>query len=71
MPLIGGKEYLLLPLNRDWAHKYAVADKSKTGLSGGGDFGFDLNDNFPAPAASGTYKIQVNFATGKFALTKQ
>jgi hypothetical protein len=48
-----------------------VADKSKTDLSTGGDFGYDLNDNFPAPAASGTYKIQVNFATGKFTLTKQ
>jgi starch-binding outer membrane protein SusE/F len=66
LPLIGGKEYLLLPLNGDWGHKYAVKDKSVAGLSAGGDFGYDLSDNFPAPATSGTYKINVNFATGKF-----
>jgi starch-binding outer membrane protein SusE/F len=66
IPLIGSKEYLLLPLNGDWGHKYAVKDKTVTGLSAGGDFGYDLNDNFPAPSASGTYKINVNFATGKF-----
>ncbi len=70
-PLIGGKEYLLLPVNGDWTHKYAVADKTVAGLSDGGDFGYDKSDNFPGPTASGTYKISVDFQRGKFTVTKQ
>ena len=71
IPLIGGKEYLFLPLNGDWGHKYAVADKTVPGLSNGGDFKFDAKDNFPGPAASGTYKIVVDFQRGKFTVTPQ
>jgi hypothetical protein len=71
IPLIGGQEYLLLPLNGDWTHKYAVPDKTVAGLSNGGDFGFDKSDNIPGPATSGTYKITVNFQTGKFSVTQQ
>lgn len=59
-------EYLLLPVNGDWTHKYAVADKTISGLNQGGDFGYDLNDNFPGPSASGWYKITVDFQQGKF-----
>jgi len=78
IPLIGGKQYLLLPVNGDWTHKYAVADNSITGLAGGGTFGYDLAQNFPGPATSGTYKIRVNFAapatgtgaSGKFTVTQ-
>lgn len=70
IPLIGGKEYLLLPLNGDWGHKYAVKSKTVSGLSDGGDFGFDLGDNFPGPSASGNYKIVVDFKIGKFKVTK-
>ena len=69
--LSGGQEYLLLPLNGDWGHKYAVTNKTVAGLSDGGDFGFDKSDNFPGPTASGTYKIQVDFQRGKFTVTKQ
>lgn len=71
IPLIGGKEYLFLPLNGDWGHKYAVPDKTIAGLSSGGDFKFDAKDNFPGPAASGTYKIVVDFQRGKFTVTLQ
>lgn len=66
VPLIGGKEYLFLPVNGDWSHKYAVADKTVSGLSAGGDFKKDAKDNFPGPAANGTYKITVDFQRGKF-----
>jgi starch-binding outer membrane protein SusE/F len=69
-PLNGGKEYLLLPLNGDWGHKYAVKDKTVSGLNTGGDFGFDQKDNFPGPSSSGTYKITVDFKIGKFTVTK-
>ena len=71
IPLIGGKEYLFLPLNGDWGNKYAVADNTVAGLSAGGDFGFNLSKSFPGPAASGTYKITVDFQRGKFTVTKQ
>lgn len=62
LPLVGGKQYLLLPVNGDWSNKYAVADNSLAGLAGGGDFGYNFSQNFPGPAASGTYTINVNFA---------
>lgn len=69
--LNGGQEYLLLPLNGDWGHKYAVPDKTVAGLNNGGDFKMDASDNIPGPAASGTYKIVVDFQRGKFTVTKQ
>ena len=71
VPLIGGQEYLFLPNNGDWSHKYACKDKTLAGLSAGGDFGADLSDNFPGPAASGNFKIDVDFQRGKFIVTQQ
>lgn len=69
--LNGGQEYLLLPVNGDWSHKYAVADKTKAGLNAGGSFGYDLSDNFPGPAKTGFYKIHVDFQSGTFTVTQQ
>ncbi len=66
LPLTGGKEYLMLPVNGDWTHKYAVPNKSLAGLNAGGTFGYDLNDNFPGPSANGTYKITANFVNLTF-----
>ncbi len=68
--VVGAKEYLLLPVNGSWANKYSVANKTLTGLNAGGDFGYNLNDNFPGPTVSGNYKFDVNFATAKFKVTK-
>jgi hypothetical protein len=65
----GAQQYLLLPLNGDWGNKFSVANNQVAGLSAGGDFGFNLNDNFPGPANSGWYKIIVDFQTGKFKVT--
>lgn len=67
--LNGGQQYLLLPLNGDWANKFSVANNQVPGLSSGGDFGFNLPDNFPGPASSGLYTIVVDFQTGKFKVT--
>lgn len=71
VPLIGGNEYLFLPVNGDWSHKYACKNNpAGTTVNTGGDFGYDFNDNFPGPTASGNYKIQVDFQRGKFTVTK-
>ena len=72
VPLIGGQEYLFLPKNGDWGHKFAC-NKTTSPPSGetGGVFGYDFNDNFPGPAANGTYKIDVDFQKGIFKVTKQ
>jgi hypothetical protein len=67
--MVGGKQYLVLPLNGNWDNKYSVASNILPGLSAGGDFGFNLSDNFPGPAASGWYKLILDFQTGKFTLT--
>ena len=67
--LSGGGEYLFLPLNGDWGHKFSckkTADQSPNG----GDFGYDFSDNFSGPAASGNYKIEVDFQRGKYTVTK-
>lgn len=68
--LTGGKEYLMLPVNGDWGHKYAVPNKTLAGLNEGGEFGYDKSDNFPGPSATGNYKIVVDFKLGKFTVTK-
>ena len=67
--LIGGQQYLALPVNGDWSNKYAVADNTKVGLDKGGDFGFNFSDNFPGPAATGIYNIKFDFQAGKFTVT--
>ncbi len=64
--LIGGKQYLLLPKNGDWAHKYAVPG---TPDAMSGSFVPDANNNIPAPAASGIYTIIVDFLKGTYTLT--
>jgi hypothetical protein len=69
IPLIGGKEFLILPDNGSWSNKYAVSKSAVTG--DGGPFGYNFGDNFPAPSSSGTYKIVLNFKTGKYTVTKQ
>ncbi|MCE3281317.1 MAG: hypothetical protein K0Q66_54 [Chitinophagaceae bacterium] len=67
--LNGGQFYLLLPVNGDWSNKYSVANNSIAGLSAGGDFGYNLAQDFPSPSTSGLYKIIVDFQTGKFTVT--
>ncbi|GAC1707144.1 MAG: hypothetical protein NVS9B7_18870 [Flavisolibacter sp.] len=67
--LTGGKEFLLLPINGSWGSKYSVTDKTIAGLNTGGDFGFNLPQNFPGPSNTGLYKIVVDFQHGKFTVT--
>ncbi len=67
--LKGGQEFLVLPVNGDWGNKFALPNNSVAGVQTGGDFGFNLNDNFKGPATSGLYKIVLDFQTGKYAVT--
>jgi len=64
IPLTAGKSYLFLPVNGDWSHKYGGATD---GTATNGDVlladGAVPGSNTPAPAASGTYTITVNFIT--------
>lgn len=66
LPMTGNKEYLLLPVNGDWSNKYSVQDNSIPGLWAGGDFGYNLPQNFKGPVTTGNYTLTVNFVTGKF-----
>jgi starch-binding outer membrane protein SusE/F len=67
--LNGGQQYLALPVNGSWDNKYSVANNNAFGLAKGGDFGFNLADNFPAPAVTGIYTIKLDFQAGKFTVT--
>jgi hypothetical protein len=64
--LNAGAHYLLLPVNGDWSHKYAVTGSTNPATD---NFGPDLANDIPAPAAGGTYKIIVDFVTGKYTTT--
>lgn len=62
VPLTTGKSYLFLPVNGDWSRKYGGATDGTS--ANGGTLLADGNvpgSNTPAPAASGTYTITVNF----------
>ena len=69
IPIIAGNSYLFLPVNGSWAAKY--------GFDGSNNNNDPLGDNLKAgggdmkaPSDGGNYKIEVNFQTGKFKLTK-
>jgi starch-binding outer membrane protein SusE/F len=67
IPLTGGKSYLFLPLNGDWGHKYGGTSKT------GGTLLADSSvpgSNTPAPDASGTYTIDVNFFAQTYSVTQ-
>lgn len=69
--LIGGKQYLMLPVNGDWANKYAVSSGSIP--AEGGPFGYNggnstYNTNFNGPASDGWYTIMVDFQQGLYSV---
>jgi starch-binding outer membrane protein SusE/F len=69
IPLIGDKSYLFLPENGSWTVKYGAIGANNTNNVNGDDFKAGGGD-MKAPAASGTYKIEVDFQRGKFTVTK-
>ena len=66
--LVGGAEYKLISQNGSWNEQWSVATADSE--PNGGPFVFN-GANCIAPAASGTYIIDVNFQTGKFTVTLQ
>ncbi|MBS1738437.1 MAG: SusE domain-containing protein [Bacteroidetes bacterium] len=69
VPLLGGKSYTFLPVWNSWDYKYSIKTKNDPALVNGGDFQVGGEDIL-APAASGNYKISVDFVKGKFTVTK-
>lgn len=67
--LTGGGSYLLLPQYGSWSAKYGGLGSNNSNNVDGDDFKANGGDLL-APPVSGNYKIEVNFQTGKFKLTK-
>ena len=66
--LIGGEQFLLVPVAGDWTNKYATADANSPVT--GDTFGYNAANNFNGPLNSGTYTVTVNFQTGVYTITQ-
>ncbi|MEO5889217.1 MAG: SusE domain-containing protein [Ferruginibacter sp.] len=69
VPIVGGGEYKLISVNGSWNEQWSTKTNADPTLVNGGDFIFN-GQNILAPAASGNYKIEVDFQRGKFTVTK-
>lgn len=69
IPIVAGNSYLFLPVNGSWATKYGFDGANNANDPAGDNLKFGGGD-MKAPADGGTYKVEVNFQTGKFKLTK-
>jgi len=67
--LTGGGSYLFVPIYGDWGAKYGYIGANNQNNVNGDDFKANGGDML-APAASGNYKIEVDFQRGKFTVTK-
>lgn len=68
----GTGQYLLLPVNGDWSHKYAVQTGDSPALQG--YFGYNVsnnfNTNFNGPTQAGTYLFRYDVSTGAYYLVR-
>jgi starch-binding outer membrane protein SusE/F len=67
--LSANNSFLLVPVYGDWNNKYGFTGGNNGNNTSGDDFkpnGGDLK----APASSGTYKVTVDFKTGKYSVTQ-
>lgn len=67
--LVGGGSYLFVPVYGNWSNKYGFIGAGNGNNVNGDDFKAEGGDIL-APAASGTYKVTVDFQRGKFTVTK-
>lgn len=64
----GGGNYKLIQINGDWSSQYHMLPG---GTWSSGEFEKkDSDPGFPGPPTAGTYKITVNFRTGKYTVVK-
>jgi len=70
--LNSNKEYKFVEIPGQWTEQWSIVTEPPTGDDPSQfSYGFDLNKaNCRAPLASGTYKIEVDFQSGKVILTK-
>ena len=67
LEIIGGQEFLLVPVYGNWDNKYGfTGDGAQNNVNG--DTFKPGGNNFKAPPASKSYKITVNFKTGKYSI---
>ncbi len=67
--LKGGESFLFLPVYGSWSAKYGFTGGGNANNVDGDEFKSGGND-LKAPAVTGDYKIEVNFQTGRYTLTK-
>lgn len=67
LALTGGQEFLFVPDANSWNNKYGTVGAGDSNNLSGDQF-TPQGNNFKGPAASGTYTITVNFATGKYSI---
>jgi starch-binding outer membrane protein SusE/F len=67
--LTGGKSYLFVPVYGNWNSKFGFDGPNNANNVDGDNFKAEGGD-MKAPAASGPYKIEVDFQRGKFTVTK-
>lgn len=67
--LTGDGSFLFVPVYGDWSHKYGGVGANNSNNVNGDDFKPEGGD-LKAPAATGNYKIVVDFQRGKYTLTK-
>jgi hypothetical protein len=69
LPMPGGGNYKLIQQQGNWATQYHMLPG---GTWSSGEFEKkDADPGFPGPPSAGTYKITVNFKTGKYTVEKQ
>ncbi|HEV2355732.1 MAG TPA: SusE domain-containing protein [Puia sp.] len=69
LPLIGGQQFLLVPVAGDWSNKYATSNANSSPT--GGTFAYDASNNFNGPTTSGTYKVTFYFQSGTYTIVAQ
>jgi hypothetical protein len=67
VPMLGGGGFKLIQINGDWGTQYS----KKSGDPLSGEFEKKDATQFDGPTAAGTYKITVDFQTGKYSLVAQ
>jgi starch-binding outer membrane protein SusE/F len=65
--LSANNSYLFVPVYGDWSNKYGFTGSNNNNGTNGDTFKPDGGD-MKAPASSGTYKITVDFKTGKWSV---